>query len=94
MDTPLLDRSEYLLISLVKPLLSRNVCEKSVREFLHFPHCVTLCKSKVWIFLPLEYKVKSIFVVAKVQKVHRGSEFRIFAIFDAHKLPNSKLRDF
>ena len=36
----------HLVISLVKPLLSRNVCEKSVREFLHFPHSVpheTVC---------------------------------------------------
>ena len=31
----------YLVIvnSLVKPLLSRTFCEKSVREFLQFPHC-------------------------------------------------------
>ena len=33
----------YLVISLVKPLLSRNFCKKGVivREFLQFPHCVT-----------------------------------------------------
>ena len=28
----------YLVISLVKPLLSRNFCEKSVRESLQFLH--------------------------------------------------------
>ena len=27
------------LVKLVKPLLSRNFCEKSLREFLVFPHC-------------------------------------------------------
>ena len=32
-------QNNYLVISLVKPLLSRNFCEKSVREFLQFPHC-------------------------------------------------------
>ena len=28
----------YLVISLVKPLLSRNFCKKSEREFLQFPY--------------------------------------------------------
>ena len=35
-----LNQLHCLVISLlVKPLLSRNFCEKSAREFLQFPHC-------------------------------------------------------
>ena len=66
LSTNIFREINYSVTSVVKTLLSRNFCQKSVRENFRDFHTV-LC-GNFRIFLPFKIYVKSIFRIVKVQK--------------------------